>query len=73
MRELAATVREHDVEARTGSVLLDDGTLLRYPASAFDIGGLRLLRSGQRVLVRLDGEPASIVAITLVSLDLPPG
>ncbi|HSN07372.1 MAG TPA: hypothetical protein VLV82_08525 [Candidatus Angelobacter sp.] len=73
MRELAATAREHDAVSRTGSVLLDDGTLLRYDAAAFDAGGLRLLRSGQRVRVRLDADPETIVAITLVSFELPPG
>jgi hypothetical protein len=71
--ELAATVRDHDVETRAGSVLLDDGTLLRYAAPAFDAGGLRLLRSGQRVRVRLDdAEPPTILAITLATFDLPP-
>jgi hypothetical protein len=69
----AATVRDHDAGARTGSVLLDDGTLLRYGAAAFDAGGLRLLRSGQRVRVRLDdAEPPTVTAITLVTFDLPP-
>ncbi len=73
MTDLAATVRDHDVVTRTGSVLLDDGTLLRYAAAAFDAGGLRLLRSGQRVRVRLDGaEPPTVVAITLATFDLPP-
>ena len=72
MRELAATAREHDAVTRAGSVLLDDGTLLHYDAAAFDAGRLRLLRSGQRVWLRLDGQPETIVAITLVSFDLPP-
>ncbi len=72
MTELPATVREHDTATRTGSVLLDDGTSLPYSASAFDAGGLLLLRSGQRVRLRLDGEPPTVVAITLVSFDLPP-
>jgi len=67
---VAATVRHQDVDARTGSVLLDDGTLLPYSAAAFDAGGLRLLRSGQRVRLRLD-EAFSVTAITLPSLDLP--
>ena len=70
MSVVAATVRHHDVDARTGSVLLDDGTLLPYSAAAFDAGGLRLLRSGQRVRLRLD-EAFSVTAITLPSFDLP--
>lgn len=52
---VAATVRDHDPETRAGSVLLDDGTALAYDAAAFDAGGLRLLRSGQRVQVSLLG------------------
>ena len=73
MTDLAATARDHDVETRSGTVLLDDGTLLRYGAAAFDAGGLRLLRSGQRVRVRVDdGEPSTVVAITLATFDLPP-
>ncbi len=70
MSEVAATVRHHDVDARTGSVLLDDGALLPYSAAAFDAGGLRLLRSGQRVRLRVD-DASTVVAITLPGLDLP--
>jgi len=71
MTETAATVRAHDVAARTGSVLLDDGTLLPYDAAAFDAGGLRLLRSGQRVRIRLDADRGAILALTLSTFDLP--
>jgi 2-phospho-L-lactate/phosphoenolpyruvate guanylyltransferase len=67
---VAATVRDHDVHARSGSVLLDDGTLLRYSAAAFDAGGLHLLRSGQRVRLRRD-EAGTVTALTLPSFDLP--
>jgi hypothetical protein len=67
--DVAATVRHHDLDTRTGSVLLDDGTLLLYSAAAFDAGGLRLLRSGQRVRLRLD-EMSTVLAITLPSFDL---
>jgi len=71
--DVAATARHHDAGTRTGSVLLDDGTLLHYAAAAFDAGGLRLLRSGQRVRVRLDdAEPPTVLAITLATFDLPP-
>jgi len=73
MTDLAATVRDHHAETRSGTLLLDDGTLRSYAAEAFDAGGLRLLRSGQRVRIRLDdGEPATVVAITLATFDLPP-
>ena len=70
MTELPATSRDHDPVSRTGSVLLDDGTTLSYSAEAFDAGGLRLLRPGQRVRLRVD--PAwTVTAVTLASFDLP--
>jgi 2-phospho-L-lactate guanylyltransferase len=68
--DVPATVRDHDLGARSGSVLLDDGTLLTYAAVAFDASGLRLLRSGQRVRVRLD-DAGTVTALTLPTLDLP--
>ena len=71
--ELPATCRDHDPVTRTGSVLLDDGTLLRYSATAFDAGGLLLLRSGQRVRIRLDvtTEQPRVIAVTLATFALP--
>jgi hypothetical protein len=71
--ELTATARDHDVVTGSGSVLLDDGTALSYDSSAFDAGGLRLLRSGQRVRLSLDGPlpQGQITAITLATFDLP--
>jgi hypothetical protein len=73
MNDLAATVRGHDVATRSGTLLLDDGGLVRYAAAAFDAGGLRLLRSGQRVRVRVRVEPdgVTVAAVTLSSFDLP--
>ncbi len=44
---------------RSGTVLLDDGSELAYPAAAFDASGLRLLRLGQRV--RIDRDAAGTV------------
>ena len=52
---MQATVRHFDAETRSGSVLLDDGTELPFDAEAFDAGGLRLLRLGQRVNIALAG------------------
>jgi 2-phospho-L-lactate guanylyltransferase len=46
------TVASFDPETGAGTVLLDDGTEVAFPASAFAASGLRLLRVGQRV--RLD-------------------
>jgi len=71
--DLTATAREHDLGSGSGSVLLDDGTPLTYDADAFAAGGLRLLRSGQRVRLRLDAPAPGgrITAITLATFDLP--
>ncbi|MER6141740.1 hypothetical protein ABT174_16965 [Streptomyces sparsogenes] len=53
---MQATAYTYDPKTRAGSVLLDDGTPLPFDAAAFDAGGLRLLRPGQRV--RIEVEPA---------------
>ncbi|WKX72810.1 hypothetical protein [Streptomyces sp. XD-27] len=64
---MQATAFTYDPETRAGSVLLDDGTPLPFDAAAFDAGGLRLLRPGQRVRIEVDGEGADrrVVLITL--------
>ena len=49
---MQATVRSFDPAAGSGSVFLDDGTVVRFGPAAFAASGLRLLRPGQRV--RLD-------------------
>jgi 2-phospho-L-lactate/phosphoenolpyruvate guanylyltransferase len=54
-----ATVRSFDPDTRCGDVLLDDGSVKTFDAAAFDLSGLRLLRSGQRV--RLSVDPAGVV------------
>ena len=66
---MQATVRTYDARTRSGSVLLDDGTELEFDAAAFDVGGLRLLRFGQRVSIAVADE--RITAITLVTFPLP--
>ena len=70
MSDVPATVRQHDLVTRGGTVLLDDGTLTTYSSAAFDAGGLRLLRSGQRVRLHLDAD-GSVAAITLPSFPHP--
>ena len=60
-----------DETTRTGSVLLDDGVELPYDAAAFEAGGLRLARPGQRVRVALDETGRRVVALTLATFDLP--
>ena len=67
--EAQGTARVFDPTTRTGTVLLDDGTEVAFDAAAFDAGGLRLLRVGQRVKMRMDD--GRIVALTLVTLPLP--
>ncbi|MEV6550695.1 MULTISPECIES: hypothetical protein [Streptomyces] len=64
---MQATAYTYDFETRSGSVLLDDGTPVDFGAEAFDAGGLRLLRVGQRVRIETEGEGASL-RITLVTL-----
>jgi cold shock CspA family protein len=61
------TVATFDVQSRTGTLLLDDGTEVAFPAAAFDASGLRLLRIGQRV--RLDHDSmGTITKVTLLTL-----
>ena len=61
------TVATFDPVARSGTVLLDDGTPVAFPAAAFDASGLRLLRLGQRVRLSLDPD-GSINAVTLITM-----
>ncbi|MFC5154957.1 hypothetical protein [Streptomyces amakusaensis] len=62
-----ATSYTYDSETRSGSVLLDDGTPVEFDAAAFDAGGLRLLRPGQRVRLETEGAGEGL-RITLVTL-----
>ncbi|QCX79374.1 hypothetical protein C9F11_28895 [Streptomyces sp. YIM 121038] len=64
---MQATAYTYDSDTRTGSVLLDDGTPVPFDAPAFDAGGLRLLRAGQRVRIETTGE-GEARRITLVTL-----
>jgi hypothetical protein len=66
---MQGTVRTYDAVTRSGSVFLDDGTRLDFQARAFDAGGLRLLRLGQRVNLAVDA--GEITAITLSTFSLP--
>jgi 2-phospho-L-lactate/phosphoenolpyruvate guanylyltransferase len=65
-----ATVRAFDPETRSGTVLLDDGTELPFDAAAFEAGGLRLARFGQRVRVRIagTGPEQRVTFLTLATL-----
>lgn len=64
---MQATAFTYDEQTRSGSVLLDDGTPVPFEAPAFDAGGLRLLRPGQRVRIETEGE-GSALRITLITL-----
>jgi 2-phospho-L-lactate guanylyltransferase len=62
------TISSFDETTHEGTVLLDDGTPQSFPASAFTLSGLRLLRLGQRV--RIDRDAAgSITKITILTLN----
>ncbi|MFI6323887.1 hypothetical protein ACIBG8_40620 [Nonomuraea sp. NPDC050556] len=66
---MQATVRSFDPVTRSGTLFLDDGTVLDFPTSAFDAGPLRLLRSGQRVNLGLTG--GQVTYITLSTFPVP--
>ena len=53
---MQGTVSEFDPDGRSGVVLLDDGSQVRFTAAAFNAGGLRLLRLGQRLKLERDAD-----------------
>ncbi|MFL6074835.1 MAG: 2-phospho-L-lactate guanylyltransferase [Mycobacteriales bacterium] len=61
------TVKDFDPESRSGHVLLDDGSEVVFGTAAFDAGGLRLLRLGQRVRME-SGSDGEVRRITLVTM-----
>jgi cold shock CspA family protein len=67
---MQGTVASFDEDAGTGSVVLDDGTRVEFPASAFAASGLRLLRPGQRV--GLVHNPAGQVELVTLIGFVPP-
>ena len=64
---MQATAYTYSPDSRSGQVLLDDGTPLPFDAAAFDAGGLRLLRPGQRVRIETEGNGPDR-RITLITL-----
>ncbi|QKG25977.1 hypothetical protein [Actinomadura verrucosospora] len=66
---MQGTVKDFDAAARTGSVLLDDGTELPFDADAFAAGGLRLLRFGQRVNLATEDGRISVVTLSTFPLE----
>ena len=68
---MQATVRSFDAGSRSGTVLLDDGVELPYGAETFNRSGLRHLRLGQRVRIRVDDAGTTVTALTLSTFPLP--
>ncbi|GAB3153916.1 hypothetical protein GCM10027290_47600 [Micromonospora sonneratiae] len=62
--DMQGTVATFDPQLRCGTLLLDDGTEVEFPATAFDASGLRLLRLGQRVRIEHD-DAGRMTRITL--------
>jgi cold shock CspA family protein len=65
------TVKDFDVEERTGSLLMEDRTEVSIDPTSLEGSGLRFLRIGQRVRFDLIEESGRKVARTLriVTLD----
>lgn len=68
-RVVQATVATFSPETNSGTVLLDTGAEMSFDATAFARSGLRMLRLGQRVAMRVVG--GQVVAITHVAFPLP--
>ncbi len=67
---MQATVKEFSPASRSGSVLLDDGSEVGFDGDAFNRSGLRLLRPGQRVKLRVD-DAGRIEWLTIATLPDP--
>ncbi|HEV2891342.1 MAG TPA: cold shock domain-containing protein [Frankiaceae bacterium] len=67
---MQGTVKEFSEETRSGAVLLDDGTEIPVPASAFARSGLLKLQFGQRVRFEVEGEgdQRRVTTITIATL-----
>ena len=66
---MQATVRSFDPAAGSGSVFLDDGTVIGFGPAVFAGSRLRLLRPGQRVTIGCDAGGV-ITGLTLASFPL---
>lgn len=65
MQGTVATFEDGD---RTGTLVLDDGSSLVFPAAAFAASGLRLLRPGQRVRVEMNAT-GEVIRVSLPGID----
>jgi 2-phospho-L-lactate/phosphoenolpyruvate guanylyltransferase len=59
------TIKDYDIEARRGSLLLDDRTEVQIDESSLEGSGLRYLRLGQRVSLDVVEDGARKVARNL--------
>jgi cold shock CspA family protein len=59
------TIKEFDIEERTGSLLMEDRTEVRIDATSVEGSGIRTLRIGQRVKFDLIEEGGHKLARTL--------
>ena len=59
------TIRDFDVEARTGSLLMEDRTEVHIDPTSLEGAGLRYLRLGQRVKFDIVEEGGRKLARTL--------
>lgn len=64
------TVTGFDPASRSGRMVTDDGAEIFFDPDAFDAGGLRLLRVGQRVKAQVSTD-GRVRRITLLTLDFP--
>jgi cold shock CspA family protein len=65
---MQGTVATFDPRTHTGTLLLDDGSEIGFPAAAFEKSGLRLLRLGQRVVVDRD-DTAVVTRVSMPGID----
>jgi cold shock CspA family protein len=65
---MQGTVATYDPQTHAGTLLLDDGSQVTFPAAAFERSGLRLLRLGQRVTIDAAAD-GTVLRITLPGID----
>ncbi len=67
---MQATVATFDPQTRAGTVLLDNGVQVPFPAEALHGSRLRLLRPGQRVRLETTGDGIDVAVTSLQILTL---
>ena len=65
---MQGTVATFDPQSHAGTLLLDDGSEIPFPAEAFRRSGLRLLRLGQRVGVEADAA-GTVTRVSVPGID----